>query len=129
MFPSRMLKLSQLLLRSSKNAVAVQNLIRTSNFSSATTATAQNVSLENELASKGIQEQGKPAEKPDREPYVIKSSNVMVTAAFAALKSEDATSEIKTPQTDAKLASSQSVKELLSVSDGVGVSRKHALKV
>lgn len=129
MFPSKMLKFSQLLLRSSKNVAGVQNLIRLPNFSTATTATVQNVVLENDVANKAIPEQPKQSEISEKGAFIIKSGNAMVTAAFAALNSNDQGNDIKTPQTDARLEKADSVNELLSVSDGVGVSRKHALKV
>lgn len=53
--------------------------------------------------------------------------NRLVDAAFASLQNEN--SQIKTPSTDDKLAKAKSVDELLSVSGGNGVSRRHALKV
>lgn len=112
-----MLKFSQFVLRASKNAVAFQNLARLSSLPS---ASAQNISIESEV---------KTSTQAEATTFTLKSSNAIVTAAFAALKSEDDGSEIKTPQTDAKLANAQSVNDLLGISDGVGVSRKHALKV
>lgn len=118
-----MFKLSNILLRCPKNS---QTLIRISPFSSATTATAHNI-LEGEV--KSIGEQQRASEKPDKERFVLKSSNSMVTAAFAALKSDVSGGDIKTPQTDAKLAQATTINELLLVSEGTGVSRKHALKV
>lgn len=124
-----MLKFTQLVLRSSKNVVAFQNLTRLSTFPSASTATAQTVAIENEIGTKTTTEQVNLSEKSKTNQFTVKSSNAMITAAFAALRSEDDTGEIKTPQTDARLANAQTVNDLLSISDGVGVSRKHALKV
>ncbi|CAG9824055.1 unnamed protein product [Phaedon cochleariae] len=53
--------------------------------------------------------------------------NSMVAAVFDSLKGEN--SQIKTPQTDSKLVEATTVGELLTVTDGNGVSRRHALKV
>lgn len=52
----------------------------------------------------------------------------IVAAAFASLQKET-THIIKTPSTDDKLYKAKSVNELLSISEGNGVSRRHALKV
>lgn len=58
-----------------------------------------------------------------------KVGNHMVAAAFAALRSETTTIEIQTPKTDEKVLKAQTVDELLSISEGTGISRRHALKV
>ncbi|GJQ84445.1 hypothetical protein Trydic_g15661 [Trypoxylus dichotomus] len=52
----------------------------------------------------------------------------MVAAAFASLQKEIPV-EIDTPQTDRRISSAQTVNEILSISEGNSVSRKHALKV
>lgn len=59
------------------------------------------------------------------------STNNIVAAAFASLNMEPQTSasDIKTPFTDGKIEKAKTVDELLSVSNGNGVSRKTALKV
>lgn len=92
-------------------------------FSTVPSTNTVSSTIENEVTGKLT------ATKQTEETPFIKSNSAMVTAAFAALKSADDTTEIKTPQTDAKLANAQSINDLLSISDGVGVSRKHALKV
>lgn len=117
-----MLKFSQFVLRAPKNAVALQTL--TARLSSLPSANAQNISIESEV--KTTTQEVKSTETGS---FTLKSSNAIVTAAFAALKTEDDGVEIKTPQTDAKLTNAQSVNDLLAISEGVGVSRKHALKV
>lgn len=123
-----MLKFSQLVLRSSKSAAGFQNLARLSSFPSASTVPAQNA-IENEVENKPISAEVKQTDKTNVNKFLLKSSNAMVTAAFASINADDDSNEIKTPQTDAKLASAKSVNDILSISDGVGVSRKHALKV
>lgn len=124
-----MLKFTHLAFRTSKS-VGMQNLMRSSHFSSVTTALAQNIAIENEVVNKTDQsEQLRQAENNEKETVISKSSNSMVTAAFAALKSNSNEEEIVTPQTDAKLKNAKSVKDLLSISNGIGVSRKHALNV
>ncbi|EEZ97431.2 Protein TBRG4-like Protein [Tribolium castaneum] len=64
-----------------------------------------------------IQEEPKP-KKYER------SQNNMVAAVFASLQNE-----VKTPLTDDKISKASDINELLSISEGSGVSRKHALKV
>lgn len=54
--------------------------------------------------------------------------NSMVAAAFASLQKESVNG-IETPQTDNRISSANTVQELLSISEGSSVSRKHALKV
>lgn len=54
--------------------------------------------------------------------------NNMVAAVFASLQNETQ-SHIETPQTDSRISSAGTVNELLSISDGSFISRKHALKV
>lgn len=55
--------------------------------------------------------------------------NKIVEAAFASLQSKTQKKEIETPFTDSKIANAKNIEELLSVSEGNGVSRRHALKV
>nr|XP_022919922.1 FAST kinase domain-containing protein 3, mitochondrial [Onthophagus taurus]XP_022919923.1 FAST kinase domain-containing protein 3, mitochondrial [Onthophagus taurus] len=58
----------------------------------------------------------------------IKRRNGIVAAAFASLKTAEVT-EINTPHTDKRIMSATNIEELLSISNGTGISRKHALKV
>ncbi|CAH0552712.1 unnamed protein product [Brassicogethes aeneus] len=61
-----------------------------------------------------------------------KTQHSMVATAFASLNSENVNkinNEINTPHTDTKIASAKTIDEILSISEGNGVSRKHALKV
>lgn len=59
------------------------------------------------------------------------ASNNMVAAAFASLKINEPlkSNNIPTPQTDQRLATATNVNDLLSISSGSGVSRRHALQV
>lgn len=59
----------------------------------------------------------------------IKVNSQMVAAAFEALKSDVDLMEIKTPKTDERVLKAQTIDELLLISEGTGVSRRHALKV
>lgn len=66
-------------------------------------------------------------EKPT-EPH-SKPTNRMIKTVFASIALEDSDNGIHTPFTDSKLLNAKSVDELLSISEGSGVSRKHAMKV
>lgn len=59
------------------------------------------------------------------------STNNIVAAAFASLKSDTKTvsSEIETPITDTRINKATTINELLSISEGIGISRRHALQV
>ena len=60
----------------------------------------------------------------------IKTGNRMVAAAFASLKPiSKLEAEISTPVTDEKITKATNVNELLAISEGSGISRRHALKV
>lgn len=68
-------------------------------------------------------------EEPPK-PRFSKSQTGIVAAAFAALKPENADIDnIRTPLTDEKLAGAKTVNQLLDISTGSGISRRHALKV
>ncbi|CAG9769332.1 unnamed protein product [Ceutorhynchus assimilis] len=58
-----------------------------------------------------------------------KRGNKMIQNVFASINIEDSAEDITTPTTDNKLANAKTVDELLAVSEGNGVSRKHALRV
>lgn len=57
-----------------------------------------------------------------------KSESPMVAAAFASLNSQT-TDDIKTPIFDDKIKKATTVEEVLTLSEGSGISRKHALRV
>jgi hypothetical protein len=59
----------------------------------------------------------------------VKSHNSMVAAVFASLRPSNQDMEIKTPLTDDKISKATNIDELLSISEGTGISRRHALKV
>jgi len=60
---------------------------------------------------------------------VTSKNHNMIKAAFASIHSMENSWEIKTPATDHKINNAKSIDELLSLSGGTGVSRRHALKV
>nr|CAH7741058.1 unnamed protein product [Callosobruchus chinensis] len=101
---------------------------RYSNFSSSTSAELKNILIsQNDMAVSDGASEGKL--QKSRVIYNnVKPQNSMVAAAFASLH-ENHNSDIKTPFTDKKIDSAETTEELLSVSEGSGVSRKHALKV
>lgn len=55
--------------------------------------------------------------------------NKIIEAAFASLQVQRKELGIKTPFTDDKLEKASDINQLLAISEGSGVSRKHALKV
>lgn len=107
-----MFKLTNIALRHTKTQPVFQNILR---FSSSTAATEPKQTFASENKAKVIQP--------------IQPRNSMVAAAFAALQDDSATHEIQTPRTDERVLNAKSVNELFSISEGSGISRKHALKV
>ena len=59
---------------------------------------------------------------------VLNSKNSLVSAAFDALKTNEHT-DVQVPITDNRILSAKTIDELLSISEGSGVARRHALKV
>lgn len=57
------------------------------------------------------------------------SQNSMVAAAFASLNSNENARDIRTKVTDSKVQQANTVDELLNISHGTGVTRRHALNV
>lgn len=57
------------------------------------------------------------------------SINPKVAAAFATLELDKKKAIIETPFTDRRIQEAKDVNELLSISNGVGITRRHALKV
>lgn len=115
-----MLKFPQLIIRYSKNSSNIFSLLRYSSsptiaevkFQTSTDDTpAITVGPKHNLTAPG------------------KINSQMVAAAFEALKSDVDIMEIKTPKTDERVLKAQSINELLSISEGTGISRRHALKV
>ncbi|XP_050499186.1 FAST kinase domain-containing protein 4 [Diabrotica virgifera virgifera] len=92
------------------------------NFASSSSPQLKKTNTESE----DVSEKAENRKRLVRAPQPHKS---MVAAAFASLNSEEVNSAIKTPQTDGKLSKATNIEELLSVSEGTGVSRRHALKV
>lgn len=110
-----------------------QATLRLNNFSSAIPTAARNVesdSAQSEAAEKqGIDNQGALGKNGTQLNMTF--TNTMVSAAFASLKSDGKGSdqEISTPLTDLRITNATTINQLLSISDGTGVSRRHALKV
>lgn len=128
-----MLKLCVTLARVSRTGIVSQATLRLNNFSSALPTAARNVesdSAPSEAAEKqGTDNQG--ALGKNGAPLNMTFTNTMVAAAFASLKSDSKSSdpEISTPLTDRRITNATTIDQLLSISDGTGVSRRHALKV
>lgn len=121
-----MLKLSQIIVYSSKSMNRLPTLPRYNNFSSSfPTAELKNngQSTSTETFKNNVKQTTKKLVTNS------KANNAMVAAAFASLQSEQSLPEIKTPFTDDKIIKSTGIDELLSISEGTGVSRRHALKV
>ncbi|VEN53247.1 unnamed protein product [Callosobruchus maculatus] len=103
------------------------SLTRYSNFSSSTSAELKNIlPSQNDIVESDGASEGKL--QKSKVIYNFKPQNSLVAAAFASLN-ENHNSDIKTPYTDKKIDSAKTTEELLSVSEGSGVSRRHALKV
>lgn len=107
---------TRVIIRSSKNNSLLSPIIRFNPFSTTVSPEPKNIGADSDI-----------------EENVGKINNFrrsgIVAAAFASLQKESVSNTIKTPSTDNKLQKAQSVNELLSVSEGSGVSRRHALKV
>nr|CAI5834020.1 unnamed protein product [Callosobruchus analis] len=122
-----MLKFICKVFASSQKCGLFTSVTRYSNFSSSTSAELKNVlPSQNDIAESNGTSEDKP--QKSKVVYNFKSHNSMVAAAFASLQ-ENQNSDIKTPFTDKKIDSASTTEELLSVSEGSGVSRRHALKV
>lgn len=122
-----MLKLSQIIVNSSKNKSRLPTLSRFNNFASSyPTAELKNNGQSNSTDT-FIRDNVKQTTK--KLIANSKANSAMVAAAFASLQSEHPLPEIKTPFTDDKITKATSIDEILSISEGTGVSRRHALKV
>lgn len=111
-----MFKFSNSVIKYSKNRSSIQALFRCTSSSTA----AETKSFENDGGSSKLQEAF------IQEPRANRS---MVAAAFAALQADKNGVEIQTPRTDERVQQAKTVDELLAISEGSGISRKHALKV
>lgn len=120
-----MLKFTPALFRTSKNNKFTLRI--NAYFSVSATAEPKNVNLE---ANKPYEHQIKK-EQVSNSRFNANSGNGIVAAAFASLRKENVNleNEIATPFTDNRVAEAKTVDELLSISGGNGVSRKHAFKV
>jgi len=70
-----------------------------------------------------------PAAKPVEQNEIQAKKNNLVAAAFASLNDANQRLDVETPFTDEKISKAQNVDDLLTISNGAGVSRRHALKV
>ncbi|XP_018570435.1 protein TBRG4 isoform X2 [Anoplophora glabripennis] len=119
-----MLKLSHIIVTCSKTKSRLRTLVRFNNFSSSVpTAELKNNGHNSTESYIGNQQTSK-------NPVInSKANSAMVAAAFASLQSEHPLPDIKTPFTDERITKATSIDEILSISEGTGVSRRHALKV
>lgn len=128
-----MFKFSRTLITTSKNKSVLHSFLKCNQFSSASVEVRKVQHLSSESAdshedqssirkTKVLTEQGR---KP------LSANKNMVAAAFASLKSDNSAikSEILTPNTDNRIAQATTINELLSLSEGNGTSRRHALQV
>ncbi|XP_030756831.1 FAST kinase domain-containing protein 3, mitochondrial [Sitophilus oryzae] len=117
-----MLKLYQRILIQPNNGIArISCLTRHNTFASSTVAEVKNSNSENfpeKENSSAVTQRSTP-----------KNRNNIVKVAFASINLANTSIGIDTPIIDKKIKSATSVDELLSLSQGTGVSRHHALKV
>lgn len=114
-----MFKLSQLLVKCTKNSTRLPGITRLNLSSSPVAAELKSQS--------GSEEKQKTVTSSNP-----RTQRNIVAAAFASLNAENienVANGIRTPYTDDKIAKATNINELLSISDGNGISRKHALKV
>ncbi|KAJ8909664.1 hypothetical protein NQ315_003724 [Exocentrus adspersus] len=122
-----MLKLSQIIVNSSKNLTRSPKVIWFNNLSSSS-PTVELKSVQNNTTGESyIVDNAKAAAEQTVSRF--RTSSPMVAAAFASLQSGHSLQDIKTPFTDEKIIKANTIDELLSISEGSGVSRRHALKV
>lgn len=119
-----MLNFYQNILRHSRSVKGLSPLMRPSGAFASTIAEVKTVSTPNTL------EEDKPTpNSPNAIKGPVKNGHHMIKSVFASLELKDKSSDIETPLTDQKMENATTVDELLSLSAGSGVSRKHALKV
>lgn len=107
------------IIKTSKNSAVLSSFIRFNTFSSTISPEPKTPATDTDIY---------------ESPQTNKSShsfkrNRIVEAAFASLAKPTNVREIETPFTDSKLEKATTIDQLLSVSEGSGVSRRHALKV
>lgn len=107
----------KLIIQQSKGISRIPSLVCYNGFASSTAAEVNNVNSQS-----FSEEENRPQLKHSK-------THNMVRAAFASIHLEDNNWEIRTPATDDKIKNAKSINDLLSISDGTGVSRRHALKV
>lgn len=119
-----MFKFTNIFIRHTKNHITLNAVLRlNSNYAAAELKTTL------ETPDSTIQPTQSKRLTPISHP--IKSANQIVNAAFAALNDNgNESSEIQTPFIDKRITAAKTVDELLSISsEGIGISRRHALKV
>lgn len=107
---------TRVIIRTSKNSSVFSPLLRLNNFSTTISVEPKRIGADSEI---------------DENPNINKNNGIynrnrIIQAAFASLHEGN---QISTPATDDKLSKATTVDELLSVSVGSGVSRRHALRV
>lgn len=127
-----MFKISRTLISSSKTNKVLHGFLKCNNFSSSTVEVRKLQHLSSESNdSNEVQSVTKTnvIVEPRRKIRNANNNNI-VAAAFASLKlSNSCAEEIATPKTDSRITKASSVNELLSLSEGNGTSRRHALQV
>jgi hypothetical protein len=117
-----MFKLTQTILTKLRSNNANVSVMKCEKYLKSTIAEAKNTQP-NVFETEMEEEQGSKLRK------YVKSHNSMVAAVFASLRPSNQDMEIKTPLTDDKISKATNIDELLSISEGTGISRRHALKV
>lgn len=107
---------TRVIIRTTKNSSVFSPLLRLNTYSTTASAEPKTTIAESEI------DENVHANKING----LFKRNRIVEAAFAALHDEN---QISTPSTDDKLAKATTVNQLLSVSEGSGVSRRLALRV
>ncbi|XP_050306177.1 FAST kinase domain-containing protein 4 [Anthonomus grandis grandis] len=107
----------KIILQQFKGINRTAHLNRHNGFATATIAETKNINAENNSESEKVG------------PTNSVKENKMVKTVFASINLDVSADHIKTPFTDTKIFNASSVDELLSISEGTGISRKHALKV
>jgi hypothetical protein len=121
-FCYKMFKLTQTILTKLRSNNANVSVMKCEKYLKSTIAEAKNTQP-NVFEPEIEEEEGSKSRK------YVKSHNSMVAAVFASLRPNNQDMEIKTPLTDDKISKATNIDELLSISEGTGISRRHALKV
>lgn len=126
-----MLKLYKTIICNSKSNKVIHNVTSIKNYLSSTVEVrkVQNLQSESNDINDDTTSTNIKSNLRQNKNLNISNSN-MVAAAFASLKTNSTNmKEIPTPVTDNRITEASTVNELLSICQGSGVSRRHALQV